>query len=140
MKKLVHPNVVHLVEVIDAPAECSLYLVMEYVSRGPTMCQSGEDGHYLSPRTGESAGCLEAATAARYFVDILDGLEYLHLNCIAHRDLKPEASPHPSLCLILARNVLIGEDDKAKIADFGVSHYFHDEDSGGPKSSRILER
>ncbi|CAM9296870.1 unnamed protein product [Discosporangium mesarthrocarpum] len=89
MKKLVHPNVVHLVEVIDSPAYRSLYLVMEYVSRGPVMHQDGEEGRYVSPQTG---GSLDAGTAAKYFLDILDGLEYLHMHHIAHRDLKPEVS------------------------------------------------
>lgn len=35
-------------------------------------------------------GCLDGPTAARYFADILAGLEFLHLQLIAHRDLKPE--------------------------------------------------
>eukprot|EP00904_Undaria_pinnatifida_P013846 jgi/Undpi1/9592/HiC_scaffold_27.g12048.m1 len=125
MKKLVHPNIVQLVEVIDAPLDSSLYMVMEYVERGAVMrCVEPARGRYASPKTG---GCLDAPTAARYFVDILTGLEFLHLQLIAHRDLKPE-------------NVLVGDDDRAKIADFGVSQYFTDEELRTPKSARSLAR
>lgn len=53
MKKLVHPNVVQLVEVIDAPLDSSLYMVMEYVERGAVMsCVNSEQGLYASPQTG----------------------------------------------------------------------------------------
>ena len=183
MKKLVHPNIVQLVEVIDAPLDSSLYMVMEYVERGAVMrCVEPARGRYASPKTGKfgvsmikgmfysgrvimpgvpyfcihlsgqshpfllsvvravftrrpilqptficalshvstlvfaccpilstvfmwcpifdpyfrgarlcvAGGCLDAPTAARYFVDILTGLEFLHLQLIAHRDLKPE--------------------------------------------------
>ncbi|CAM9346815.1 unnamed protein product, partial [Sphacelaria rigidula] len=72
-------------------------------------------------------GRLDAATSARYFANILAGLEYLHINSISHRDLKPE-------------NVLIGEDDQAKIADFGVSQYFMDDERLAPMSPRSLAR
>lgn len=54
MKKLVHPNIVQLVEVIDAPMDSSLYLVMEYVERGAVMrCVESDRGRYASPATGK---------------------------------------------------------------------------------------
>lgn len=55
MKKITHPNVVQLVEVIDAPTASSLYMVMEYVERGAVMCcVDPERGLYACPKTGES--------------------------------------------------------------------------------------
>lgn len=54
MKRLVHPNIVRLVEVIDAPLDSSLYIIMEYVARGAVMrCIEPERGRYASPITGE---------------------------------------------------------------------------------------
>lgn len=54
MKKLVHPNIVQLVEIIDAPLDSSLYMVMEYVERGAVMrCTEPEQGRYECPTTGK---------------------------------------------------------------------------------------
>ena len=44
----------------------------------------------------------------RYFLQIIQGLHYLHGKQIAHRDLKPE-------------NLLISDDNQIRIADFGLS-------------------
>lgn len=56
MKELVHPNVVQLVEVIDAPLDSSLYMIMEHVERGAVMyCVQPERGRYASPLTGKHA-------------------------------------------------------------------------------------
>ena len=37
MKKLDHPNIVNLVEVLDDPSVDKLYIIMEYVKNGSLM-------------------------------------------------------------------------------------------------------
>ena len=102
LRKLDHPNVVKLKEVLDDPDEDYLYLVFELMDRGPLL-------HSLP-----SMSVLDEAQARKYIRDVVLGLEYLHLNNICHRDLKPE-------------NMLIAEDGTIKIADFGLSGEFEGE-------------
>ncbi|XP_055862953.1 calcium/calmodulin-dependent protein kinase kinase 1-like isoform X5 [Biomphalaria glabrata] len=101
LKKLDHPNVVKLVEVLDDPDEDKLYLVFELVEKGEVM-------------TVPSATPFTEELSRSYFRDIISGIEYLHYQKIIHRDIKPS-------------NLLLGDDDHIKIADFGVSNEF----SGG---------
>mmetsp|Transcript_10248 Transcript_10248/g.16003 ORF Transcript_10248/g.16003 Transcript_10248/m.16003 type:complete len:327 (+) Transcript_10248:949-1929(+) len=49
-----------------------------------------------------------------YFVDLINGLEYLHHNRVLHRDIKPE-------------NLLVSKEGALKLADFGVSQHLSDE-------------
>ncbi|KAM0736239.1 Calcium/calmodulin-dependent protein kinase kinase 2 [Formica fusca] len=95
LKKLDHPNVVKLVEVLDHPDKDNLYLVFELVHRGEILVIPTEN-----PLTEE--------TARRYFRDVVMGVEYLHYQKIVHRDIKPS-------------NLLVDRDDRIKIADLGVS-------------------
>ncbi|KAM3937071.1 calcium/calmodulin-dependent protein kinase kinase 2 isoform 1-T2 [Leptodactylus fuscus] len=103
LKKLDHPNVVKLVEVLDDPSEDHLYMVFELVKRGPVM-----DIPTTSPLTEDQARF--------YFQDLIKGIEYLHYQKIIHRDVKPS-------------NLLVGEDGHIKIADFGVSNQFEGTDA-----------
>ncbi|XP_060106132.1 calcium/calmodulin-dependent protein kinase kinase 2 isoform X2 [Heteronotia binoei] len=103
LKKLDHPNVVKLVEVLDDPSEDHLYMVFELVKKGPVM-----EVPTLKPLT-EDQGRF-------YFQDLIKGIEYLHYQKIIHRDIKPS-------------NLLVGEDGHVKIADFGVSNEFKGADA-----------
>ncbi|KAG6458561.1 hypothetical protein O3G_MSEX010924 [Manduca sexta] len=93
LKKLDHPNVVKLVEVLDDPAEDQLYLVFQLLEGGPVI-----DIPTDNP--------LNEDLARRYFRDALLGVEYLHYQRIAHRDIKPA-------------NLLLG-DGRVQVADLGA--------------------
>ncbi|XP_068101299.1 calcium/calmodulin-dependent protein kinase kinase 2 isoform X4 [Hyperolius riggenbachi] len=103
LKKLDHPNVVKLVEVLDDPSEDHLYMVFELVKKGAVM-----DVPANKPLTEDQARF--------YFQDLIKGIEYLHYQKIIHRDVKPS-------------NLLVGEDGHIKIADFGVSNKFEGTDA-----------
>jgi len=48
-----------------------------------------------------------------FFRQIIEGVEYAHLNLVVHRDLKPE-------------NILLDANRVVKIADFGLSNLMKD--------------
>jgi serine/threonine protein kinase len=103
MKKMHHPNVVTLFEVINDEQNDKLYLVLEY-------CEGGSLAH------GESTATMDALPERRVWEiarDVLCGLDYLHSQRVMHRDLKPE-------------NLLVTADDVIKISDFGVSRMYED--------------
>uniref|UniRef100_H3CIC7 calcium/calmodulin-dependent protein kinase n=1 Tax=Tetraodon nigroviridis TaxID=99883 RepID=H3CIC7_TETNG len=103
LKKLDHPNVVKLVEVLDDPNEDHLYMVFELVKNGPVM-------------EVPTATPFREDQARFYFQDLLKGIGYLHYQKIIHRDIKPS-------------NLLLGGDGHVKIADFGVSNQFEGADA-----------
>jgi [calcium/calmodulin-dependent protein kinase] kinase len=120
MKKLSHPNLVNLYEVIDSPESDMLYMVLEYMTLGEILTYQN-DGTFRrkDPRPGCTKyqiqgvinGHFNEEQAVLYYVDILHGLAYLHRHHICHRDLKPE-------------NILLDSRGIAKLGDFGVSHVF----------------
>ncbi|XP_044740546.1 protein kinase 3-like isoform X2 [Chrysoperla carnea] len=103
LKKLDHPNVVKLVEVLDDPVEDHLYLVFELLEGGAVM-------------TVPSATPITEEQAWAYFRDVILGIEYLHYQRIIHRDIKPS-------------NLLLSENGRLQIADFGVCNEFHGSDA-----------
>ncbi|XKL64379.1 hypothetical protein PGB90_004465 [Kerria lacca] len=103
LKKLDHPNVVKLIEVLDDPDEDYLYLVFELLKRGEVMQIPTVDP-------------LSEDQAWHYFRDVVLGLEYLHYQKIIHRDIKPS-------------NLLLGDDGHVQIADLGVCNEFDGSDA-----------
>lgn len=90
---LSHPNIVGIHDYGEAGKYP--YVVMEYVK--------GRDLRREMDRRR-----LEPARALRIARDLCAALQYAHDHGIIHRDIKPE-------------NILLGEDDRVKIADFGLA-------------------
>lgn len=86
----------HVVEILD----------MGVVGDRPFLVMERVEGGTLEDRL--ERGRLEVREAARVADQILAGLEAIHEQGVVHRDLKPS-------------NVLLGEDGRARIADFGVA-------------------
>ncbi|KAJ8610386.1 hypothetical protein CTAYLR_003895 [Chrysophaeum taylorii] len=94
MKGLRHPNIVRYVGVESSTETLAIFL--EYVPGGSLRS--------LLDRFGK----LEEVVVRLYSRQILLGLEYLHSQGIAHRDIK-------------AANILVSNDGSVKLADFGAS-------------------
>lgn len=103
MKKLDHPNIVSLIEVLDDPVTDKLYMILEWCEKGVILPGDYSDGNMPSPYSEEQCRL--------FFRDMVLGTEYLHSQGVIHRDIKVE-------------NVLLSEDDVVKIVDFGVSEMF----------------
>lgn len=99
-KSLHHPNIIETVRLCIDHGRWNH--VMEYCSEGD-MFSLIKKGHLRGPDHTPDHICL--------FKQLLQGLNYLHANGIAHRDIKLE-------------NLLITKDSKVKITDFGVSEVF----------------
>ncbi|KAL7138303.1 hypothetical protein ABFS83_10G153400 [Erythranthe nasuta] len=100
MRRLSHPNVVRLFEVIETPSK--VYVVMEYIN-------SGELYYYLI----EKGGRLDDDESRRLFQQIISGVEHCHRHLVVHRDLKPE-------------NLIMDSENNVKIADFGLGNITRD--------------
>ncbi|GAA5898682.1 uncharacterized protein JCM6883_003388 [Sporobolomyces salmoneus] len=102
MKKVDHPNVASVHEVIDVTSDDALLIVMELCRGGPIM--KLVDGEHVEPYSEEKTRDI--------FRQLTLGLAYLHHNEIVHRDIKPD-------------NALFADVDKklVKFVDFGVSKF-----------------
>ena len=98
LKKSRHRNVIQLYEVLDT--QNSIYLIMEN-------CEGGEMFDYIVQHKH-----VPEIQACKFFHQIIDGVENLHINEITHRDLKPE-----NLLLKSSKNGWL-----VKIVDFGLSN------------------
>ncbi len=107
--KLTHPNVV---SVIDAGEDGGYpYIVFEYIK-----------GETLKQRIGR-VGALDTQEAIAYAIEVGRGLGVAHARNMVHRDIKPQ-------------NVLIDEEGRAKLTDFGISRQL--EQDGVTATGRVL--
>lgn len=99
-KSLHHPNIIETVRLCVDHGRWNH--VMEYCSEGDLFSLI-KKGHLKGEDRQNDRLCL--------FKQLVQGLNYLHANGIAHRDVKLE-------------NLLLTKDSKLKITDFGVSEVF----------------
>ncbi|KAI1392172.1 kinase-like protein [Hypoxylon trugodes] len=99
-KSLHHPNIVETIRLCTNHGRWNH--VMEYCSEGDLFTLVSKKYLRDESRDGDRL-CL--------FKQLCQGINYLHTNGIAHRDIKLE-------------NLLITKDSKLKITDFGVSEVF----------------
>ena len=91
-----HPNIIKIYDIMED--EKNYLVVMEY-------CAEGELFNYIVKKDR-----LSENESSFFYYQLINAIEYLHLNGIAHRDLKPE-------------NILLGENHIIKLIDFGLSNY-----------------
>ena len=88
MKRLRHPNLVRLYEVIDSVESDRLHMVLEYVSLGEILSYVDGTNRYERTRYRKKVrgltreGHFDEKWSALYFVDVMHGLAYLHRNRI----------------------------------------------------------
>ncbi|KAI8821538.1 kinase-like domain-containing protein [Chytriomyces cf. hyalinus JEL632] len=114
MKKLQHPNIVRLYEVLHDPSQEIIYMVYELMEKGVIM-DIGLD---------TTAEPFPEEKARFYFRQIILAIEYLHEHDIAHRAI---TTHQPD-------NLLVSKDNILKVVDFGVSEIFGTQ--GNDKSNK----
>ncbi len=100
--RLSHPNVVTIYEVDTLP-EGGLFIAMELV-KGPTLGDWQDTG----ARTWQEIVAMYTAAG--------EGLAAAHRGGVVHRDFKPD-------------NVLVGDDGRVRVADFGLAFAAESEDA-----------
>ncbi|WP_067504997.1 serine/threonine-protein kinase [Actinoplanes sp. TFC3] len=103
--RLNHPHVVKIYDVVHADEQP--WIVMEYVPSRSLHQVIGEDGPY------------EPEQAARIGLDVLQAITAAHRAGVLHRDVKPH-------------NVLIGDDGRVVLTDFGLATFVDDGSVTGP--------
>lgn len=94
LKKLKHRNIAQLYQVFETQTD--IFLVLEY-------CAGGELFDYIVKKSK-----LSEQEAAQIIHDLMQTLDFIHINGFAHRDLKPE-------------NVLFDDKHQIKLIDFGLA-------------------
>lgn len=108
MKKLHHPNIARLVDVVDDEESRTIYVVSEFLP----------GGSLEEYRAAKPGGVLPLGELRVLLRQVACALNYLHTVVqIAHRDIKPE-------------NIMLNADNVAKLIDFGTAEVFTTNDDG----------
>jgi serine/threonine protein kinase len=94
LKECKHPNIIQIYEVFENIEY--IFFVTEYVEKGDLFSLVKEEGPF------------EEKTFLNYFIQTLQGLQFIHNSQILHRDIKLD-------------NMLLNNQDQIKICDFGIS-------------------
>lgn len=110
LRKLDHPNIVRHRDIMFDPERDGYCVVVEYMARGVVIDSSKLEG--VKPLSEDGV--------REIMRDVVAGLEYLHYQRIAHRDIKPD-------------NLLRCGDGTVKMSDFGEARMY-DVTSEDPRS------
>jgi serine/threonine protein kinase len=100
LRKLHHPGIIRLREVVQAP---------QYIGLVIELCPFGDIFSLMRCINRQiELAVKKRAILTYYLAQILETLEYLHGQHVVHRDLKPE-------------NVVLGSDLKVRLIDFGTA-------------------
>ncbi|BEI86310.1 hypothetical protein CcaverHIS002_0605970 [Cutaneotrichosporon cavernicola] len=92
-----HPSIIHMDRIVREPD--GIYVVMDYGDEGDLFAMITEKHRYAG----------DDLLIKKVFIQILDGVEHLHMLGIAHRDVKPE-------------NIVCSNDGTVvRIVDFGLA-------------------
>lgn len=111
-----HSNIVHVYEVGQSGDE--VFIAMEYVP-GISLRQ------FQRPPAGMPPPSIEKIL--RVYLQAATGLYAAHRRGLIHRDFKPD-------------NVLLGEDDRARVLDFGLAQATSRQDSISPALAELTRR
>lgn len=103
MRALKHPNIVQLYDVLYASSIDTAYMLLE-------LAECGTLQNAITKRA-----IFDDKSLASIFIQVIDGLSYLHSYHIVHHDIKPS-------------NILLFKDGSVKISDFGIGHTFQSAD------------
>ncbi|EER15581.1 hypothetical protein Pmar_PMAR027092, partial [Perkinsus marinus ATCC 50983] len=78
LERMSHPNIIHFHDALDSTRQ--IFIVTEYAGGGSL--------HALLKR--KPGRRLDEATAGKIFLQVAQGVKYMHDRCIVHRDLKLE--------------------------------------------------
>lgn len=109
LSKLEHPNIVHVYDVFDENK--TSYYVMEYI-KGQSLDE------YVSEK-----GAIDESQALEIIKKIGTAVDYMHSNHVLHLDIKP-------------KNIMMGDDGRLALIDFGLSKQFTE--TGEPESSTSI--
>jgi serine/threonine-protein kinase 11 len=119
LKKLKHPNIIQLYDFIRNDEKQKLYLFIDLcvVSLQEMLDADDQQRQFKAFPIWQAHG---------YFVQLINGLEYLHSKFIIHNDIKYEeklSKFHLVFVLVFFRpgNLLITVDHQLKITDFGTA-------------------
>lgn len=101
LRKLDHPNIVRHRDILYDPEKDGYVVVIEYMARGVVIDSSKLEG--VKPLSEDGV--------REIMRDVVAGLEYLHYQRIAHRDIKPD-------------NLLRAGDGTVKMSDFGEARMY----------------
>ena len=111
LKKLNHPNIVKLIEVIKAENDLDLYLLFEHVE--------------CDLFTAVKNGVLNEIHRKYIIFQLAKTLKYLHTAGILHRDLKPS-------------NILLDTSCRVKLCDFGLSRTLYHYENKEPVMTEFI--